>query len=236
MRVLRLLAALSLVLGSFAFATPVAAGDPCYHGFDMPTRTVGTDPQVKMMPCAFAPTIVRVQPGTTVEWFNGPYFNHLVTGANQEWGSRDTEVPADSVVAYRFDKPGVYPYACALHRGMSGVVVVGDGIAAGGPAGVGAAVTQVAPPDAPAATPISTPVATTKAAAAATAAVATAAVKPATTAGAPAATPAPASDRGPAMAVALAIAVAVTAAIAIGIGAIRLVGVRRGSPELPARH
>jgi hypothetical protein len=27
-------------------AAPVVAGDPCYHGFEMPARTVDTDPQV----------------------------------------------------------------------------------------------------------------------------------------------------------------------------------------------
>ena len=39
MRAIRVLVALGLVLGSFAFATPVAAGDPCCHGFDQPPLT-----------------------------------------------------------------------------------------------------------------------------------------------------------------------------------------------------
>ena len=149
MRLIRLLVALGLVLGSFALATPVAAGDPCYHGFDLPPLTEGTDPQVKLMPCAFAPTVVRVAPGTTVEWFSGPYDIHLITGAGQEWGSRDVEIQPDTMVAYRFDRPGTYPYACALHRGMSGVVVVGDGIpktAAGSGPAVVAVVAPVAKP------------------------------------------------------------------------------------------
>jgi len=31
-------------------------------------------------------------------------------------------------VSYRFDTDGVYPYACWLHPGMVGAIVVGDGV------------------------------------------------------------------------------------------------------------
>jgi len=164
MRAIRVLVALGLVLGSFGFATPVAAGDPCYHGFDLPPLTEGTDPQVKLLPCAFAPTVLRVAPGTTVEFFSGPYDVHLITGAGQLWGSRDVEVQPDSVVAYRFDRAGTYPYACALHRGMSGTIVVGNGITKAAAAGSAPAVVAVAAPVAkasglPASTPSKAPVA-----------------------------------------------------------------------------
>jgi plastocyanin len=146
MRVVKLLAVVGLLAGSLIVAAPVAAGDPCYHGFDLPDRSEGTDPQIKLMPCAFAPTIVRVAPGTTVQFFSGPDFVHLITGANQEWGSRDEEVQPESVVAYRFDRAGIYPFACALHRGMSGTIVVGDGVSSAVATGAGAAVVKIAPP------------------------------------------------------------------------------------------
>jgi plastocyanin len=142
MRLLRLLAALALLTGSLAMSAPVAAGDPCYHGFDLPARSEGDEPEVKMMPCAFSPTVVRVVPGTTVTWFNDQV-PHLVTGANQEWGSRDDEIGPRAKVAYRFDRPGTYPYACAIHRGMSGTIVVGDGVAPASAAGAGPAVVPV---------------------------------------------------------------------------------------------
>ena len=158
MRAIRVLVALGLVLGSFGFATPVAAGDPCYHGFDLPPLTEGTDPQVKLLPCAFAPTVLRVAPGTTVEFFSGPYDVHLITGAGQLWGSRDVEVQPDSMVAYRFDRAGTYPYACALHRGMSGTIVVGNGITKAAAAGSAPAVVAVTAPVANASpVPASTP-------------------------------------------------------------------------------
>jgi plastocyanin len=115
------------VLAAWLVAAPiVSAGDPCYHGFDMPADTASTDPQIKLMPCAFAPTITNVPVGSKVTFFNGPDFTHLITGANQAWGSRDVELAPGKTVSYEFDTAGVYPYACALHRGMSGVIVVGD--------------------------------------------------------------------------------------------------------------
>jgi plastocyanin len=155
MRAIRLIAALGLLLGSFAVATPVAAGDPCYHGFELPARSEGAEAQIKMMPCAFAPTIVRVAPGTTVEWFNDVE-KHLITGANQEWGFRDAEIGAGETVAFRFDRAGTYPYACAIHRGMAGTIVVGDGIAAPATAGDAPAVVTVKPPAAAASSEPST--------------------------------------------------------------------------------
>jgi plastocyanin len=121
-----LLAATAGLLVWLGAAPLTSAGDPCYHGFTMPGDTTGSDAQVKLMPCAFAPTVTSVGVGATVTFFNGPDFTHLITGANQSWGSRDVELAPGKTVSYRFDKAGVYPYACALHRGMSGVIIVGD--------------------------------------------------------------------------------------------------------------
>ena len=121
-----LLAATAALLVWLEAAPLTSAGDPCYHGFSMPEDTIGSDAQVKLMPCAFAPTVTSVGVGTTVTFFNGPDFTHLITGANQSWGSRDVELAPGKTASYKFDKAGVYPYACALHRGMSGVIIVGD--------------------------------------------------------------------------------------------------------------
>ena len=140
----RLAAPLSLLLLSSSLvlwlaAVPiVSAGDPCYHGFTMPPETTGSSVQVKLLPCAFSPTVTRVDVGQTVTFANGTDFTHLVTGANQAWGSRDIELQPAATVSYRFDTAGVYPYACALHRGMAGVIVVGDVSVAAAGAGSGA--------------------------------------------------------------------------------------------------
>jgi plastocyanin len=134
------LAATPLLAMLWLIAPPtVSAGDPCYHDFTMPAITTEATDQIKVMPCAFGPTVAQVPVGATVTFFNGPDFAHLVTGADQAWGSRDNELKPGSTVSYTFDKPGIYPYACALHRGMSGTIVVGDVVPANalGAAGAG---------------------------------------------------------------------------------------------------
>jgi plastocyanin len=115
-----------LLLVGFIVAPAVVAGDPCYHGFDIPPRSEGAETQIKVAPCAFGPTVSHVATGSTVTFFNGPDFTHLITGANAEWGSRDVELRPSQKVSYTFANAGIYPYACALHRGMSGTIVVGD--------------------------------------------------------------------------------------------------------------
>jgi plastocyanin len=134
-RVASIVAPLVVLVLALAAAPAAVAGDPCYHGFAIPGRTEETATQVKVAPCAFAPTVTHVAAGSTVTFFNGPDFTHLVTGANAEWGSRDVELRPGQEVSYRFDKPGIYPYSCALHRGMSGAIVVGTAAAAPAAAG-----------------------------------------------------------------------------------------------------
>jgi plastocyanin len=131
------LASFALVVAPVALvAAPVAlAGDPCYHGFESPTRMDEATADIKAMPCAFAPTVARIPVGGTVTFYNGESFSHLVTGANQEWGSRDTELRPGQEVSYTFAAAGIYPYACALHRGMSGVIIVGGETASAAGAG-----------------------------------------------------------------------------------------------------
>ena len=66
-----------------------------------------------------------------------------MTGAGQAWGDREVEIQPNRSVAYRFDEAGVFPYACSLHPGMSGVIVVGD-VATTTSAGAAAASTDAA--------------------------------------------------------------------------------------------
>ena len=125
-RIVSIVAPLAVLTLSLAAAPAALAGDPCYHGFDIPARSEEATTEIKAAPCAFGPTIAHVPVGATVTWFNGPDFTHLITGANQAWVSRDAELRPGQQVSYRFEKAGIYPYACALHRGMSGAIVVGD--------------------------------------------------------------------------------------------------------------
>jgi len=121
-----LLTASGLVAVALVMAPAVAAGDPCYHGYVIPAATSAETSVVTLEPCAFVPTTARVAPGTTVTFANGSQESHLVFGANAAWGDRDVELRAGEARSVRFDRPGIYAYSCALHRGMSGTIVVED--------------------------------------------------------------------------------------------------------------
>jgi plastocyanin len=126
-RRLRALLAIGGLLGlAMALAPGVAAGDPCYHGYSIPPTTSAETSTVNLEPCAFVPTTARVAPGTTVTFQNVSEMPHLVTGANVSWGDRDAELAAGAAQTVRFDRPGIYAFSCALHRGMTGVIVVGE--------------------------------------------------------------------------------------------------------------
>ena len=125
-RVRTILVGAGLIGLALAAAPGVAAGDPCYHGYTIPPTTSEATSTVQLDPCAFLPTSARVAPGTTIAFVNRSGEEHLITGANAAWGDRVQPLAPGASVSVRFDEPGVYPYTCALHRGMTGAVVVGD--------------------------------------------------------------------------------------------------------------
>jgi plastocyanin len=168
--VLGILLGAGLLLVPSAGAPLAVAGNPCYHGYDVPELTVGPGHDIKTEPCAFEPTITVINEGETVTFRNDGPEAHLVAGANTGWGDRDVQLGSGQSVAYTFAEPGVYPYACTLHPGMSGAIVVGDGgpalaaafAAARGPGDAGGgtqagAVTPAAAPATEAATPAAAP-------------------------------------------------------------------------------
>ena len=126
-RRLRTLLAIGGLVGlALAMAPGVAAGDPCYHGYTIPPSTSEATTTVNLEPCAFVPTAAHVAPGATVTFDNVSDMPHLVLGANAAWGDREAELAAGAAQTVRFDQPGIYPFSCALHRGMTGVIVVGE--------------------------------------------------------------------------------------------------------------
>ena len=120
-------------------AFPAAAGGGCHDGV-----TQGTGDTVEMIDACFTPTTLRIAPGDTVTFVNTDPFTHNVT-ANL-WGHFDDLDQGDTFTA-TFTEPGIYPYACTFHPGMSGAIVVGDGSGAGNGAAV--AVSSFDEPPAP---------------------------------------------------------------------------------------
>ncbi len=131
---MRRLLALPLVVAATGLAPTAAAGG---GGCGEPI-TAGRTTTVRIVHACFGPTIVAVPAGATVRWENrsgmphnisspGWYVDHLAEGYG---------------VQRRFTAPGVYPYACTLHIGMTGAVVVGN--STGAPAVSGGFVDNVA--------------------------------------------------------------------------------------------
>ena len=100
-------------------AAPARAGGGCHDGV-----TRGTGTTIQIVDACFTPTILQVKPGQNVTWVNTDPFVHNITANG--WGHYDDLKPTERFTA-AFDDPGLYPFACTYHPGMSGVIVVGDG-------------------------------------------------------------------------------------------------------------
>ncbi|HEX5824298.1 MAG TPA: plastocyanin/azurin family copper-binding protein [Candidatus Limnocylindrales bacterium] len=139
-RLLLPLATLGLLMGAFiGSAAPVAAGDPCFHDMSRPAVTEGNATFVKMDKCAFFPTVAHVPVGTEVQFINADTVGHEVVGANLTWGHHDKILGTDDQLGVRFASAGIYPYACMIHPGMTGAIIVGDALSAAAPAAPAAA-------------------------------------------------------------------------------------------------
>ena len=115
-----------LVLGlgpGLALAPAASAGG----GGGCAETTEGTGSVVEIRNFCFTPTVIRVDDGSTVTFVNRDDAPHNVTGGN--WGS--SSLVLGDEITQRFDAAGTYAYSCTLHVGMTGAVVVGDGIGAG---------------------------------------------------------------------------------------------------------
>jgi plastocyanin len=118
-----LVAAASTAVLTVPWAGPAAAGGGCHAG---PTQGRGNS--VEMVDACFTPSILRVEPGTEVTFTNKDPGMHNVTANG--WGMFEDMDEGDSFRA-RFADPGIYPYGCTYHPGMTGAVVVGDAVGAG---------------------------------------------------------------------------------------------------------
>ena len=111
-----LVLALSMV-GFFGSRAASGGGGGCFE----PVKTQpGTE--IGMKDFCFDTTVALVEPGDTVTWTNHDAVSHNVGLVNTTWSSRD--LGRNDTVSYRFEKPGVFPYVCFIHAGMSGAVVV----------------------------------------------------------------------------------------------------------------
>jgi len=113
-----------LLLG-WATAGSVVAGDPCFHSLDRPATSAGATVGIAIQDCVFSPTVTSVPVGALVTWTNRSFQSHEIVGSNLTWGAHDKLLDPGDSMGWSFDKPGVYGYACMLHPGMTGAIVVG---------------------------------------------------------------------------------------------------------------
>lgn len=87
----------------------------------------------------FDPSVVRIQPGQSVEWTNDGTSPHTVTADDGSWDSGTLDPGAE--FTHTFDRAGVYTFYCRYHGspgvGMIGTVLVGDVPMPGPTPGVG---------------------------------------------------------------------------------------------------
>jgi plastocyanin len=112
----------AVVLSCLAVSTAGASGG----GGCPPPITNGSATRAVIKNWCYSPTVLHIEPGTTITWVNRDPVPHTITGANRAWGSYK-QVRRDRAMTFRFNRAGVYPYYCVIHVGMVGTVVVRDG-------------------------------------------------------------------------------------------------------------
>ena len=141
------------VLFAVVLAVPwlVALSPAAHAGGCGSEPTHGSGAVVSLEDMCIRPTVTTVDPGTTITFVNRDPFDHNING--QGWGHWDDLRPGERYDA-TFTEPGIYPYACTLHPGMTGAIVVGDGTGPGNGQTVVVAAPSPSGPPAEAAAPI----------------------------------------------------------------------------------
>lgn len=123
-RTLLVLAATAVAALAVPAVPALAGGGACHGG-----ATTGEGDTVEMEDACFTPSTLFVEPGDAVTFVNrDAHYVHNVSANG--WGYLDDMVDGDAFTA-TFSKEGIYPFACQYHMGMTGAIVVGDGVGAG---------------------------------------------------------------------------------------------------------
>ncbi|HET9250025.1 MAG TPA: cupredoxin domain-containing protein [Actinomycetota bacterium] len=151
---LSVVAATALVLGLPAASL---AGGGCHGGATHQDSTGQDEATVEMVDACFSAAITEVDSGTPVTFANlDDGITHNVGGTL--WGNYEDMYTGDTYTA-TFDEPGIYPFACNYHPGMTGAIVVGGGTGVGNGSEVSTTATELGP--VPTRTVTSQPVAAT---------------------------------------------------------------------------
>jgi plastocyanin len=128
------LLALALVAGCGSSSKD--SGSPASTGTSSASTDQGTVVTTKLL--SFSPQTITVKVGTKVTWEDTDGIGHTVTtgaftldtngdglrASQKTDGLINMPLQKGHDVSYTFTKPGNYPYYCAIHHGMNGMVIV----------------------------------------------------------------------------------------------------------------
>jgi plastocyanin len=86
------------------------------------TQPAAAEVRVLIDNFSFSPQAVTVPVGAAVIWKNRDDVPHTVTSTSHAFGS--PALDTDDTFSIRFDRPGTYPYYCAVHPHMTGQIIV----------------------------------------------------------------------------------------------------------------
>ncbi|MDH5224151.1 MAG: plastocyanin/azurin family copper-binding protein [Actinomycetota bacterium] len=78
---------------------------------------------IELSEACFRPATLQVNPGDTITFVNRDQYAHNVIGSG--WG-RHEDIERGERFSTSFQDEGIYPFACTLHPGMTGVILVGE--------------------------------------------------------------------------------------------------------------
>ena len=112
----------ALVLGTLVTLANTAPASAGGGGHCEPTEREGT--RVQLSGACFLPSTLFAEPGETITFVNLDPFAHNVIG--QGWGHHD-DMEQGTRFTTSFADGGTYAYACIMHPGMTGSIVVAVG-------------------------------------------------------------------------------------------------------------
>jgi plastocyanin len=111
-------------IGVLAMVTVAAAATSALAGGGghcEPSEDDGT--VVELSGACFVPSMLHAETGETITFVNRDPSAHNVSGTG--WGQYEDMSQGERFTT-SFSDPGIYPFACTLHPGMNGVVLVGQ--------------------------------------------------------------------------------------------------------------
>jgi plastocyanin len=109
------------VLGTIGTLAGVTAATAGGGGHCAPDEARGN--RVELEGACFTPSTLHAEAGETITFVNRDPLAHNVSGTG--WGNYEDMGTGDRFTTSFLDD-GIYPFACTLHPGMNGAIVVGD--------------------------------------------------------------------------------------------------------------